>query len=315
MEVGPLGATPTRTTPREDSPIEERGGDTSPMEEVSEGNSLMQKVAEGASLGEANETATTKEGSGDQPENNVVERQIGRRIFKLGRLLSQEEQDAVAAVIARHLDVFAWSASDMPGIDPDFLCHHLTMDAKVCPIRYRRRKLNKERRLVVKEETQKLLSVGHIREIQYPEWLANVVLVKKANGKWRMCVDFIDLNKACPKDSYPLPNIDALVDSASSCKMLSFLDAFSGYNLILPVDQNVEACLVKLGSTCAPRQPPSFATIHLKNLQKNRAGPLRPIALQRPSQWPNHQILRVTLKNSQGTVNQFSLRILKNSQA
>jgi len=83
----------------------------------------------------------------------------------------------------------------------------------------------------VQEETKKLLSVGHIREIQYPEWLANVVLVKKANGKWRMCVDFTDLNKACPNDSYPLPSIDALVDSASGCKMLSFLDAFSGYKM------------------------------------------------------------------------------------
>jgi len=133
MEVGPLGATPTGATPREDSPVGERGGDASPMEEVSEG----------ASLGEANEAVTTKKGSGDQPENNVVERQIGGRIFKLGRLLSQEEQYAVAAVIARHLDAFAWSASDMPGIDPDFLCHHLTMDTKVRPIRQRRRKFNK----------------------------------------------------------------------------------------------------------------------------------------------------------------------------
>ena len=84
----------------------------------------------------------------------------------------------------------------------------------------------------MQEETKKLLSAGHIREIQYPEWLANVVLVKKANGRWRMCGDFTDLNKACPKDSYPLPSIDALVDSASSCKMLSSLDAFSGYNQI-----------------------------------------------------------------------------------
>jgi len=76
------------------------------------------------------------------------------------------------------------------------------------------------------------MSVGHIREIQHPEWLANVVLVKKANGKWRMCVDFTDLNKACPKDSYPLSSIDALVDSVLGCKMLNFLDAFSGYNQI-----------------------------------------------------------------------------------
>jgi len=167
-----------------------------------------------------------------EPVENVVERQIGGRTFCLGRRLSQEEQDQVAAVISRHLDAFAWSASDMPGIDPDFICHHLTMEPKVRPVRQRRRKFNEKRRLVMQEETRKLLSAGHIREIQYPEWLANVVLVKKANGKWRMCVDFTNLNKACPKDSYPLPSIDALVDSASGCKMLSFLDAFSGYNQI-----------------------------------------------------------------------------------
>ena len=116
----------------------------------------------------------------------MVERKIGGKVFKLGRLLSQEEQDEVAAVISHHLDAFAWTAADMPGIDPDFLCHHLTMDAKVRHVGQRRRKFNGERCLVVKEETQKLLSAGHIREIQYPEWLANVVLVTKANGKWRV---------------------------------------------------------------------------------------------------------------------------------
>jgi len=71
----------------------------------------------------------------------------------LGRLLSQEEQDEVAEVISRHLDAFAWSTSDMPGIDPDFLCHHLSMDATVRPVRQRRRKFNEERRLVIREET------------------------------------------------------------------------------------------------------------------------------------------------------------------
>ena len=70
-----------------------------------------------------------------QPVDNVVERQIGGKVFKLGRLLSQEEQDEVAAVISHHLDAFAWTAANMPGIDPDFLCHHLTMNAKVRPVR------------------------------------------------------------------------------------------------------------------------------------------------------------------------------------
>jgi hypothetical protein len=74
--------------------------------------------------------------------------------------------------------------------------------------------------------------VGLIREVDYPEWLANVVLVKKANNKWRMCVDFTNLNRACPKDSFPLPRIDLLVDSTSGHQLLSFMGAFSGYNQI-----------------------------------------------------------------------------------
>ncbi|XP_068476567.1 uncharacterized protein [Phaseolus vulgaris] len=146
----------------------------------------------------AEKATPIQDNSRDQQATNVVDRNISGKTFKLGRLLSQEEQEAVAEVISRHLDAFAWSASDMPGIDPDFLCHHLSMDATVRPVRQRRRKFNEERQLVVREETKKLLRAGHIREIQYPEWLANVVLVKKANGKWRMCVDFTDLNKVMP---------------------------------------------------------------------------------------------------------------------
>ena len=80
---------------------------------------------------------------------------------------------------------------------------------------------------------EKLLEAGFIREVFYPEWLANVVMVKKNNDKWRMCVDFIDLNKACPKDSFPLPRIDQLVDSIVGYKLLSFMDALSGYNQIM----------------------------------------------------------------------------------
>ena len=79
---------------------------------------------------------------------------------------------------------------------------------------------------------KKLEGAGFIKEIKYTTWLANVVMVKKASGKWRMCTDFTDLNKACPKDTYPLPNIDRLVDEASGHNFLSFLDVYSGYNQI-----------------------------------------------------------------------------------
>jgi len=126
------------------------------------------------------------------------------------------------------------------------------MEPQIRPIRQRRRKFNEEKRQAIKEETQKLLAAGHVREIQYPEWLANVVLVKKSSGKWRMCVDFTDLNKACPKDSYPLPSIDTLVDSASGCKLLSFLDAFSGYNQIKmqPMDEEKTALMTERSCYC-----------------------------------------------------------------
>jgi len=114
------------------------------------------------------------------------------------------------------MNAFAWSSTDMLEIDPEFLCHCLTMDEKVKTIAQKRRIFNEEKRLAMREETQKLHVAGHIREIQYPKWLVNVVMVKKASGKWRICIAFIDINKVCPKDPYPLLIIDSLVDSASS---------------------------------------------------------------------------------------------------
>ena len=80
------------------------------------------------------------------------------------------------------------------------------------------------------DKVNKLLASGFIRKVYYPDWLANVVLVKKANEKWRMCVEFIDLNKACLKDSFPLPRIDQMMDSTARYKLQTFMDAFSGYN-------------------------------------------------------------------------------------
>ena len=82
----------------------------------------------------------------------------------------------------------------------------------------------------IAKEVRKLLEADFIREVYYLDWLANVVMVKKDNGKWRICVDFMDLNRAYAKDSYPLPRIDTLVDSTARHQLLSFMDAFSGYN-------------------------------------------------------------------------------------
>jgi hypothetical protein len=97
-------------------------------------------------------------------------------------------------------------------------------------MKQRLRRFDEEKRKVISEEIHKLLEAGFIKEVHHPEWLANPVLVKKKNGKWRMCVDYTSLNKACPKVPFPLPHIDQIVDSTAGCETLSFLDAYSGYH-------------------------------------------------------------------------------------
>nr|XP_009783873.1 PREDICTED: uncharacterized protein LOC104232382 [Nicotiana sylvestris] len=99
-----------------------------------------------------------------------------------------------------------------------------------------RRKFN----AAINEEVDKLLGNGSVRESKYPQWISNVVMVKKKNGKWRMCVDFMDLNKAYPKDSFLLPHIDQLIDSIAGNELLSFLDTYSGYNQILMEKEDQE---------------------------------------------------------------------------
>jgi len=120
----------------------------------------------------------------------------------------------------------------MSGVDPSVMTHKLSTFRDARPVAQKKRKLGEEKRAAAREEIEKLLQAKFVREAHYTTWLANIVLVKKSNGKWRMCTDYTDLNKACPKDSYPLSSIDRLVDGAAGHKYMSFLDAFSGYNQI-----------------------------------------------------------------------------------
>ncbi|XP_074324316.1 uncharacterized protein LOC141661230 [Apium graveolens] len=129
-------------------------------------------------------------------------------------------------------DVFAWTSADMPGIDPKLITHRLNVDPTRKAVKQKKRTYAPDRLEAIKQEVEKLLEAGFIEEVQFPEWLANPVMVKKANGKWRMCIDFTDLNDACPKDCYPLPRINTLIDATAGHEMLSFMDGFSGYNQI-----------------------------------------------------------------------------------
>ena len=173
------------------------------------------------------------EGERPQPMEEVKTVVVGEhRSLKIGSCMDLERERELIECLKDNLNAFAWSVWDMSGIDSNVICHRLSMNPNAKPVVQKKRKLGEERRQIVDEEVEKLRSVGYVREIQYPSWLANVVLVQKSNKRWRMCTDFTDLNKACPKDAYPLPNIDVLVDGVSGCELLSFMDAYSGYNQI-----------------------------------------------------------------------------------
>jgi len=180
----------------------------------------------------------------------------GKKV-RIGSQLLQLVKEDLVTFLKHNSDVFSWSHEDMPGIDPSVIVHKLNVELNRRPVKQRRRTFAAERNQAIVEEVEKLLKAGFIREVDYPEWLSNVVLVKKSNGKWRMCVDFTDLNKACPKDSFPLPRIDLSVDSTFEHELLSFMDAFSRYNQIYmeEADQEKTAFITDRGLYCYKMMP------------------------------------------------------------
>ena len=127
--------------------------------------------------------------------------------------------------LKRNIDIFAWDACDAPGIDLAFICHHLNVNPSIPPKKQLPWRPSKEHADVIRDEVMKLKRAGVIKEVFYPEWLANTMVVKKKSGKWRVCVDFTDINKACLKDPFPMPRIDQLVDATADHPRMSFLDA------------------------------------------------------------------------------------------
>ena len=150
------------------------------------------------------------------------------------------------------LDAFAWEHEDITGISRDVMTHKLNVDPNYAPVQQKRRKFAHDRNKIINEEVSRLLKAGMIKEVDYPEWLANVVIIQKKNGKWRVCVDYTDLNKACPKDPFPLPHIDTMVDSTAGHELMTFMDASSGFNQIQmhPSDAEKIAFVTDMGIYC-----------------------------------------------------------------
>ncbi|CAL8162293.1 unnamed protein product [Prunus armeniaca] len=145
--------------------------------------------------------------------------------------LTNEEKEAMISLLKEFRDVFAWSYEEMPGLNPNLVSHTLNIELGTKPIVQPRRNFHPEIEKQIKVEIEKPLAAGFIKPIEHPTWLANIVPVKKT-GVIRVCTDYRDLNRACPKDEFPLPNMDILIDSTSGQGLLSFMDGFSGYNQI-----------------------------------------------------------------------------------
>ena len=150
----------------------------------------------------------------------------------MGSQLSPREKEGLIGFLKENTDVFAWDAYDAPGIDLNFICHHLNVNPLATPKKQPPQRPSKEHANAVRDEVRKLKQAEAIKEVFYPEWLANTVVVKKKSGKWQVCVDFTNLNKACPKDPFPMPRIDQLMDATAGHPRMTFLDTFQGYHQI-----------------------------------------------------------------------------------
>ncbi|GAU52002.1 hypothetical protein TSUD_418060, partial [Trifolium subterraneum] len=181
----------------------------------------------------------------------------GTKEIKIGASLEASVKERVIVLLREYVDIFAWSYQDMPGLDPEIVEHHLPLKPECPPVKQKLRRTHPDMALKIKEEVQKQIDASFLITSEYPQWLANIVPVPKKDGKVRMCVDYRDLNKASPKDDFPLPHIDVLVDNTAKSKVFSFMDGFSGYNQIKMAveDREKTAFITPWGTFCYKVMP------------------------------------------------------------
>ncbi|KAG9450561.1 hypothetical protein H6P81_010526 [Aristolochia fimbriata] len=171
--------------------------------------------------------------------------------------LTTEEEAEYMALLHEYRDIFAWNYTEMPGLDPRVAVHKLAVHPSVRPVKQSQRRFRPELVPEIEKEVDKLIAANFIREVKYPSWIANIVPVKKKTGQIRVCVHFRDLNKACPKDDFPLPITELMVDATIGHEALSFMDGSSGYNQIRvdPKDEELTAFCTPKGIFCYKVMP------------------------------------------------------------
>jgi hypothetical protein len=244
--------------PSEQGPIAVHGSQEAARK--AEGNWTDSKAIhniDGAKVCEQYKYKREKATSADQPKPMLLCEDIVEQKVLLGSQLSEEQEKTLIRFLFNNKDIFAWSANDLCGVNRDVIEHSLNVDPSFRQRKQRLRKMSDDKAEGARNEVKRLLSAGVIGEVKYLEWLANTVMVKKTNGKWRMCIDFTDLNKACPKDEFPLPRIDSLVDAAASSELMSLLDCYSGYHQIWmkKEDEPKTSFITPSGTYCYLRMP------------------------------------------------------------
>ncbi|XP_060183015.1 uncharacterized protein LOC132612963 [Lycium barbarum] len=158
-------------------------------------------------------------------------------------LLTVDEESAYVELLKEYKDVFSWSYKEMLGLDPKVVVHHLAVKNGTRPIKQAQRRFRPELVPLIENEVNKLIEAGFIREVKFPTWISSIVPVRKKNGQIRVCVDFRDLNNACPKDEFSLPIAELMIDATTGYEAMSFMDGSSGYNQIRmsPKDEELTA--------------------------------------------------------------------------
>ena len=155
-----------------------------------------------------------------------------KKEVKVDTCMSENVRDDLVILLRDYQDIFTWSYQDMPGLSSKIVQHKLPLNPECSLVKQKLRTMKPEMSLKIKKEVKKQFDAGFLAIARYPEWVANIVSVPKKDGKVWMCVDYRDLNRASPKDNFPLPYIDVLVDNTSSFSLFSFMDGFLGYNQI-----------------------------------------------------------------------------------
>ena len=177
-----------------------------------------------------------------QPINISVKPGIVEHIH-IGVTCTPEEVQLYTALFREFRDVFAWSYEEMPGIDPNIVVLKIPTYPVAKPVRQRLRPMHPRKAAAIKAEVEKLLKASFIYPIPLTDWVSNILPVNKKQGTIRVCVDYRDINRACPKDNFPTPFIDQLIDECAGSEIYLFMDGFSGYSQIniAPTDQHKTA--------------------------------------------------------------------------